>query len=347
MVATSSLLNIKGGVNTRGELATSVHYQVGDAIHVFVELDKNARWFLKGVGGTTVRKGDLKHVHALTMLRTVLMQAIGDEDADANAAVADGPAVAEPHCDNPSPDIDPMDAMDDVAAVGMVMADANTSPKKMRPVRILRRAVVQELQVPTRPPCAGGTGDTTAVWVYRHAHDVKRSNGKLYLRTDSIWWLLAYAADELHFQGVAPVARVSTPAGNSTAVADLRLEYDFSAKAWQGTFVAGHLAGTTKRMCVEDLDASVWQKLKAESKVDGYVSKARVLERKRAVKEFVTLWCAAVLRGEDAEFERLLTNSRGEKRGLEYTAVAVDTDCYPTAVMAVASPFLDDEDTMH
>ena len=94
VVAVSSLLIIKGGFNTRGELATSVQYQVCDTVHTFVELDRKARWFLKGVGGTTVRKGDLTHVHALTMLRTVFVQAIGDEDADANAAVADGPAVA-------------------------------------------------------------------------------------------------------------------------------------------------------------------------------------------------------------------------------------------------------------
>ena len=347
VVAVSSQIIINGGVSARGELATSIPYQVGDTVHEFVELDKNAQWFLKGVGGSTVRKGDLKHVHALAALRAAFMSQAEDYDADANAESADVQlsAVAESQCDShtPSNDIDPMYAMDDLTDV--VMAEASPSPKKKRTAaRSLRRSVVLELHVPTRPPCTGDTGGKTAVWVYRHAQDTKRNYGKLYLRVDNIGWLLAYAADELHLQGVTPPARAAVVAGNSSAVAGLRLEYDFSSKSWQGTFIAGHLVGTTKRMYLHDVDAYVWQKLKALSRADGYFSKSRLLERKKAAKEFVTLWCAAALRGEDDEFEQILTTSRGERRGVEFTAVAADTGCYPTAVNAVDRPLSDDED---
>ena len=63
------MLTIKGGYSTRGEQAPSIQYQDGDNTHVFVELDKNAQWLLKGVGGRSVRKGDLKPVTVLQLLR--------------------------------------------------------------------------------------------------------------------------------------------------------------------------------------------------------------------------------------------------------------------------------------
>ena len=75
-----------------------------------------------------------------------------------------------------------------------------------------------------------------------------------------------------------------------------------------------------------------------------YFIRSRLLERKLAAKEFVTLWCAAALRGEDDELEQILTTSRGERRGVEFTAVAADTGCYPTAVNTVDRPLSDDED---
>ena len=59
-------------------------------------------------------------------------------------------------------------------------------------------------------------------------------------------------------------------------------------------------------MSVNDLDKGVLEKLKNESRVEGYLGLARVLERKAAVKEFVSMWCEATTRGEGAEFETLL-----------------------------------------
>ena len=65
------IVNIKGGYNRSGKVGSSISYQVDNTIHVFVELDKNAEWFLKEVGGTRTQKGDLKAVLALELLRTV------------------------------------------------------------------------------------------------------------------------------------------------------------------------------------------------------------------------------------------------------------------------------------
>ena len=68
--------------------------------------------------------------------------------------------------------------------------------------KVLKIVVIEKLQVPTRPACTScDKGGTTTISVYRKAASDKRSNGNLYVGTESLGWLLAYAADELHFQG--------------------------------------------------------------------------------------------------------------------------------------------------
>ena len=180
-----------------------------------------------------------------------------------------------------------------------------------------------------------------------------------YLQVECIEWLLAYAADELFFQGVEPAspAPIAVQAGNCPAVADLHLEWDFSAKAWEGKFVAGALVGTTKRMSVNDLNKDLWEKMLGENRVQGYLCQATLLERKNAVKQLMTMWCAAIARNEAAEFEAIMpkqyglaTSSppRGEKRALEDAAVAAEEVCLAAAEedTAVAASFLDDDNAM-
>ena len=73
--------------------------------------------------------------------------------------------------------------------------------------------------------------------------------------------MLEYGAAELQCQGVEPddLAPAPSVSANCTAFAGLRLEYDFSERAWDGTFVEGPFKGTTKRMSVNDLDKGVWE----------------------------------------------------------------------------------------
>ena len=65
----SSMVNIIGGYNTRGEAAPSIQCRVGDTTHTFIELNKSATWFLKGVGGLKIQKGDLKAVAVIALAR--------------------------------------------------------------------------------------------------------------------------------------------------------------------------------------------------------------------------------------------------------------------------------------
>ena len=60
------------------------------------------------------------------------------------------------------------------------------------------------LVMPKRPPCTGWDPDET-ITLYVYWKDDYGGRRKIYLRSDAISWLLAYGADELHYQGVALV----------------------------------------------------------------------------------------------------------------------------------------------
>ena len=298
------IINVKGGYNTRGESGKIISYVIDKVPHVFVELDKNAPWFLKGVGGAKIQKGDLKPVLVMSLLRQMLQDKLDDEPgAEAAGDQGHPAAVAESQSDSQDPPaVDPMEAMD------ALMDVPSPAKKKKRKTTHNGRAVVEKLEVPTRPLCTGCVTDgNTTVWVYKKPSPTTRGNANLWLRVDGVEWLLAYAADELHFQGVVQsTIEPSTPQlGNCTAVADLFLEWDFSAKAWDATFVAGAMKGTSKRMCVHELTRDVWEKLREREHVQGYIGHATVIEKKCALRQWMTLWGAARLVNKADEFEAM------------------------------------------
>ena len=61
--------------------------------------------------------------------------------------------------------------------------------------------------------------------------------------------------------------------------------------------------GTSKGMSVNDLNSEMWAKLRDESLVQGPFSRATMIQKKNAVKEFITLWCVAIVGNEAAEIE--------------------------------------------
>ena len=339
-------VNIKGGYSTREDTANSIQYQLGGVALTFVELDKIAPWFRHGVGGPSTKKGDFKSVYITQLLRAMLKRSTAVADADTADAGVHSPAaaaVAGPGSDSqPSVDVDPMDAVMDVYA-----ASAPTkTPTKKRKTRDSGRAVVQELEVPTRPPCAGRDGSCkTVVSVYRLPSSDRRSNGNVFLRVDCVDWLLAYAADEHFYQGVSP----SSPApaddqdGNCSAVAGLFMEYNFTTQDWERTFLHGALVGTTKRVNANDVDKLIWNKLKDLSCVEGYLARATMAEKRHAAKAFLTMWCAAAAGGNTAvaaDFDELMaasaaySSSHGEQCDLEDVAVTAEEVCFATAVEA-------------
>ena len=176
---TQNTVTIQGGYSTRGEAAPTVQYKVGDTTQTFVELDKNASWFLKGVGGSKAKKGDLKAVEVMQVLRDAFKDKLDEVTGD-NAAVAETQSGSHDADDGLDP-MDAMDLMDDVAAVvAEVVPQKKAGVRKggaqKQPTQDARRALVQELEVPSRPRCVGSDeDDKTVVWVYRKA---KEENGE-------------------------------------------------------------------------------------------------------------------------------------------------------------------------
>ena len=106
-------LAITGGLQCKGpQTAPCIHYTMGGTIWPFVELDKNARWFLNTVGGSVTNKGDLKTVNVLSEIRAAFHGPLADSDSNTAAVADDDSAVAEDSQDKG--EIDPMDALVEV-----------------------------------------------------------------------------------------------------------------------------------------------------------------------------------------------------------------------------------------
>ena len=320
-------VSIKGGYNGKVETAHVVRYAAGDTTHVFVEVDKNAAWFLRGAGGQKVGKGELRAVKVIQLLRDLSAVA----DGDTAVAGGDIAAVAGTLSESQGTDIDPMDAMDAMdevtAAVAEVAPQKKPKTQTQKPTKGPHRALVHKLEVPTRPPCtARGKDDKTAVYVYRQPN--KRTNANLYLRTDCIDWLLSYAADEQGCQGVEPESpeKNTPPDANCPAVADLRLDWDFDKKTWEAEFVAGPHVGTTRSMHVNDIDNNVWDQLGHTSFASKPFPDASLVEKKNACKVWLTMWGQAVTRNESAAFDARAKRQCGTKRHLGDDEVAANED---------------------
>ena len=192
---------VKGGFNTRPETAPIIRYQTSPTtVCRFVELDKNATWFLKGVGGAKTVKGDLKPVQVLQEIRQQFNIACGEDQPHTTAAAVAG-------IEDDSQDSEQAgDPMDDLGDIVVALPTAKSKPKpKAEAKRLPKRASVQQFAMPMRPNCTGyAQDDTINISVYRKPSEY-RNKAKLFLREDFIHWLLSYAADELHFQGVVCV----------------------------------------------------------------------------------------------------------------------------------------------
>jgi len=182
----------------------------------------------------------------ITAIRDEYQKACGEipDDETAVAEVADGQAGVRDKKEND----DPMEELEDIVdRAAAAKPKAKAKPKKYS--QGAKRAEVQELKMPIHPTCSQST---KTIYVYRKPSQRARNNTSLYLRSDCLEWLLSYAADERHFYGVErnEEAQLDDETGNCPAVADLRLTWDFTGKAWDAEFVAGAFVGVKKtRRC--------------------------------------------------------------------------------------------------
>jgi len=307
-------LSIVGGFSNRALLAHSIAITDGATITSFVQLDKNAPWFLKGVGGAKAAKGSLKAVDILNKIRGCAAEF--DEATTLTAAAA---AAAD------NEDHDPMDAL----------AIIETAPPPTPRKKKLRSVLA--LTMPMRPECASPSStETITIHVYRK----QSNNNQIYIRSDYINWLLAYAADELHFQGVVS-SEPMTPElrrANCSAVAGLHVAWDFTNKAWVGSFLEGPCQSITKRVQVASLNHTSWgmmQSLHPDHAPKTTFPRATNTELKTCAKLCMIQLCKATLLGEEKEeLERNLmlgaadldTPPKKRPRKEDATAAAADNE---------------------
>ena len=172
-------IGISGGVGGTKPISTKImKLPMDGAIWRFVQLDKNAEWFLRGVGGSGTAKGMLKAVEVLLYIRDKFNG--GDADGSEETAVAANSAVAGGDADGD--DVDPMDELD--VAVG-------TPTKQTVATKTIMRGSsrIKTLEMPERPPCSTTDTSTVTIAVYQDSKTPKQSN--LWIRLDCIHWLLS------------------------------------------------------------------------------------------------------------------------------------------------------------
>ena len=126
--------------------APSIPFLMGTVTYRFVQLSKNATWFLKGVGGNGTKKGDLKAVTVLHELRKKYNEVAGVDTTI---------AVAEDQGENADDDI--MNCLDDLATpVPVAKAKAKAKGKAKAKAKALPQQVrVESFKVPKHPACSG------------------------------------------------------------------------------------------------------------------------------------------------------------------------------------------------
>lgn len=127
---TPCCINITGGlIGNNAFMANSIQCQMHECTWTFIELDKNAKWFLKAVAGHD--KGRLKGtLHTVGMISDICdkIDSIGFQPL---TAVVE-PAVAE-HANNCSDDADPMNQLGDVGS--LTLHQNRLAHKTLKPSR--------------------------------------------------------------------------------------------------------------------------------------------------------------------------------------------------------------------
>ena len=326
-------ITIKGGYNHKGEVADCIQYRCEDQlVHTFVALHKEAKWFVKGVGGQ--QKGDLTRVNVLQMIRALL----NDTGCEKETCPAVAGSDSQSSVAGDGADEDPMEALVTLESVTSTVADLVTKPtdlvkKPTKPIvkrRQLDRAGVQEFKVPRRPPCVSG-GKLEEVTIFVYMQPARKKQAVHYLRSDCLDWLLSYAADELSCQGVARTdlnpkgcpAIAKKP--NCPAVADIHLAWDFGQKRWEAIVLAGHMQGEVIHFGVNDVTRTLFNKLRDMDLVGtSYYCKTHMSTNKAAAKEYIILWCKAITTHNLEEFNSVFEGTLDATATTAAEADAVD-----------------------
>jgi hypothetical protein len=145
-----------------------------------------------------------------------------------------------------------------------------------------------------------------------HMH-VKPKSTALWIRLDSIDWLVSYAADEHYYQGVTrsdPLAAV--------AAKDYELDFDYNDKTWRCKINVGIDEGVSLTLDASDktsLTKEMYEKVAASDPTSFplFYSMATAAMKRKACCEYLTLWARATVQGSRQDFEdEVLNHHAGE-----------------------------------
>ena len=296
-------VSVDGGYSSAPQIVDSISITDHQGhVETFFKIVKRSSWFNKMIAGKEVRNGQLRCVDVLDELRDKIDHKLGLRGFGApDAAVAEDeqPAVA---------DMEPIDLMD---ALEELTPKKVNKPMPQRPKR-LRGSIAksQIMVVPMRrvPLCV----DANCTQIHQvRTYLAGATKRELWISVESLPWLVQYAADQVRLQGVVGSTAVADweselvdMVPNCSRVPNLRLDWNFSTKQWDGKFVRGPCKGIVQSMSPAAHTNQGWANLRDNELVPhiALVDASRSIKRDGA-KKLLMEWCAAIAGGHRQEFE--------------------------------------------
>lgn len=273
---------IEAGFSKHSYQAQCVTLESGGANLKFLHLRKQASWFVAAVGGPKLgAKGEMPTV---TVIDELTAKVFGGDFKDPETAVA--AADTEPA----ELDDDPMAELDDISP------ELETPKKTKSRKQVPQRALVRSVDMPTRPLCVQCDAGTKTLQFY-----CQPKSKKLFIRIQDVDWLISYAADQHHFQGIRRGADVAP----ETAVAAYTIEWDFNAKAFDVNINTGPHAGLRLTSPLVEFTKDAFDKTceSQQINVERTWSKATTASKRKVSRAYLQMWADASANGSRYEFE--------------------------------------------
>ena len=298
-------VSVEGGYSTLPHIVESITLcDPEKGSETFIKICKHHQWFMRMAAGKDIRKGQLRCVDVLDEMREKVDYKLGlggfGED---EAAEEDEPAVADLRPD-------PMDALADAFTDSQDLhTPRKGKPPALRPRRHRSSALksgVMVVNMRPEPLCVDPSSTAThPVRVYLAGATKK----ELWVHIESLPWVVKYTADQIRLQGVVAPAvaeeAIEHMRPNCSRVPNLRVDWNFHTKEWDGKFVQGPCKGVKRAMPPSSLTAQGWEALQFRDMIshDSTFWKAAKAVKREAAKMLLSEWCASIAEGTEAEFE--------------------------------------------
>lgn len=293
-------ISLEVGFSKQAMLAQCLTVDYGGGEEKFIHLKKNSPWFIAAVGGPNCKRSSLPAVRVIDALQSKLFGA-GNKQVVDDADRGGGEHSEKEEAYDP----DPMDLLG--ADLGCPELE---TPKKCKHPGLKRKMdsnlfkstnLVRAIDMPKRPTCAGRD---CAEMQTVHMH-VKPKSTALWIRLDSIDWLVSYAADEHYYQGVTrsdPLAAV--------AAKDYELDFDYNDKTWGCKINVGIDTGVSLTLDATRLTKEMYEKAASSDPPSFplFYCMATAAMKRKACCEYLTLWALAAVQGSRQDFEDEVLN---------------------------------------